>query len=496
MIKSNGRFNSAWRSLILMALFMVLLYSRGHSEPEAAIKLNSTPDNANNNTRGYVPGNAAISMQNMRQIYQVINIYRARHAGQYPMDIVELLQDLRLHPIEFGFTSFNDVRKTFTSPDTRYGDSAWNVPSPDAIWIYQIRGQRLDGSSLISPKLLGTHDVLATTDIYLHSNIQNVAASGQTELNPVGFCLVLWDNGEVQKIPYDRIIYAFDHKKGHFTPAFYSQAGISSDFITYQEYWNNLIGLTRLPIGKPVPDGQTAPVPDNGAPEALIAMSRLLNKPIDREAMWQVIEPSQTAFTLHNVQDDALKLGLPLNIAQLSFDELKHRHQAAILHVRNPDRLVTVSTIGTDHSIIYDAGTVRVVDNATLTNRFAGEALIASSVDSTLNIQIDDPVRVLEVPLKNPDIEQIVTFTNHSNQTIKLAVEQPVCGCVKADLSSDHIESGAAGSLHLVLHWRDALRGNIQYDILNLYSNDTLQPCLQLAFVLKRTISANSKKPM
>lgn len=203
-----------------------------------------------------VPGNPVRGIQGLQCLYGLIQTYRNAHGGAYPHG---LPLDLARHPQDYGLAdqgfaaNLRAVSRLLSNPDTQFSDFA-PAASPSARQVYArtsipyfILPKRPDGASMGDPKPAGTRDVLAWTDIYVHRNIRDSKV-----VNPLGFYLVLWDDGVVEKVPYNRILsvpqgpiarelesgisyaQAF-HTPGQYTSGFRGQAGVPSYAVTYDE---------------------------------------------------------------------------------------------------------------------------------------------------------------------------------------------------------------------------------------------------------------------
>lgn len=211
---------------------------------------------AENDTGGKVPGDPNNGIEDLKQIYTAINAYRSRHNGAYPPKPSTMLKDL--HTVQdlqqYGFKDFKQALRVFTNPDSRYSDSPFSRKYPDTDIVYRVYDKRFDGSPVADSKPSGTRDVLASTNIYSHQNVRTFPHSHSTN-NPVGFSLVLWDDGTIQKIPYDRVLYV-PKGNGDFFTAFPNQAGVPSNALTYDEFYR-LAGWKKGPRGSEGGEGQS-----------------------------------------------------------------------------------------------------------------------------------------------------------------------------------------------------------------------------------------------
>jgi hypothetical protein len=102
---------------------------------------------------------------------------------------------------------------------------------------YYISNTRPDGTLIGSPTKFPGRDVLIFTDLYVHQNNEMVT-SKWGKMHPVGFYIVVWDNGEIQRIPYDQSLKMRmpDNAKAWLT-VFPGQAGVDSTAIPYRKYY-------------------------------------------------------------------------------------------------------------------------------------------------------------------------------------------------------------------------------------------------------------------
>lgn len=204
-------------------------------------------------TGGTIPGDPNNAIEDMKVIYRLIGIYRQKHQN-YP-NCDELLKDIRASLKEYGFDTYEEAWQFFINPDSKYSDSSYDRKYPDKVVPYILLDKRLDGSPIGSPTAPGTKDVLISTSLYTHRNIRHYPGPRSTE-NPVGFWIVMWADGEIQKVPYDQILYAPkgrepDEPQGRKSHAFVfpGQAGLPANTKTYDQYYQGL-GAKRGPRGK------------------------------------------------------------------------------------------------------------------------------------------------------------------------------------------------------------------------------------------------------
>jgi hypothetical protein len=421
-------------------------------------------------------------------VFKLIQTYRSLHNGAYPGRhngslFVDVLKNLKA----YGFENFHEAEAVLISPDNKNADKdSIAYKRPNSMVSYSFFDQRPDGAPIGAPLFRGENDVIATTAIYYYDNRIGSSKTGKLTINPSGYYLILRSDGQIDKIPYDMTILV-PITQHEFIDAFPEQPGVSSESISYSEFYT--INGGNVLIGKPTVKGNDTPIPDNGGPEGLITFSRLFNYPdvygIDRARMWKILDPAQEEFTLDQMQSAAAKLGLSLQKKTISLDELQKLHTPAMLYLRDARRIVTMSTIDDNHAIIYDRGMTLNVSRAELAKRYGGEALIATSVNAPSSLTADQPIRTLDFSSKDAEVTQNVKITNHGAKPISLLIERPLCGITEAKLSQDNLAPGASANLELHFKWRDVLPGDHQSTFVTLKTDDSAEPRLQLGFDLK-----------
>jgi hypothetical protein len=164
----------------------------------------------------------------------------------------------------------------------------------------------------------------------------------------VGFYLILWDNGSIERVAYDEVLY-IPQDKG-FSLGFRKQAGLPSGCITYEEFWTRIRHSVFPAIGYPVPDLEAEIIPDNGGYESLLWLSRLLDIPLEREQIWNALGRTEKEFTLDRIKAGAQKLGLTLQKQKFTIEELRKRHAPAILFLKDAGRIITLASLDEQHA--------------------------------------------------------------------------------------------------------------------------------------------------
>lgn len=207
--------------VIAAAIYFQFLFRKAAGSPAArrpGTWLLATPD-----TGGRVPGNPESSEKQMRDLYVDLRIFMKRHRRppRNPAEFMRAIQGSFDYP--FGWDDL-------LNPDCRFADSAPLRRGPRC-FPYQLYSRRPDGRPIGSPKEAGARDVLAMTGLYYHRN-----SKGPSNWNPVGFFLVLWDDGEVTRVPFDKVLM-YRHSAGSFKYAFPGQAGVPVTAIRFRQYF-------------------------------------------------------------------------------------------------------------------------------------------------------------------------------------------------------------------------------------------------------------------
>lgn len=453
-----------------------------------------------------VPGDPANEVKIMKRYFECIQIYRKNHDGSYPdvKGAAGFLEDeIIKHPTDYGFdeiknpTYIQDLQKvirTFVNPDTKYADHIGLIDLDKvSVILTQMHKKRWDGTALGSPKQDGTRDILAQTSLYFHPNGPGLKHTGRPP-NPVGFYMVLWDDGEIEKIPYDQVLYVpinEDSPNGfEWQEAFRGELGLPWDCFTYSELnqataFSETKSFRPPPIGFPLSPDQTEPKPDNGGIESLVTLTRLENQQVDREQIWDSLGHQVKDFTLDDIQAGAAKLKFPLEKKTISLGELQKLHTPAILHLNSVWDIVMVPAIDNDFAIVCYQGMTLIVPTSKLAELYSGSALVPAKVTQPLPLQVDNAVRTVSFNSDLDDVAQKVTITNTGVNPISLTLERPICGVTKADLSSNKIASGQSVTLDLNFEWRDFLKGNKQSTFVMIHTDNPAQPVLQLGFELQ-----------
>ena len=230
-------------------------------------------------------------------------------------------------------------------------------------------------------------------------------------------------------------------------------------------------------------------IEDNGGPEGLVQLSRRLNQPsiygIDRNEIWNILDPAQAQFTLADVQLGATKLGLDTQVAKQTLDQLQKSGTPALLFLQADGRIVTLTAIDDDRTVIVDRGLTRNVERSVLEKRYSGEALVPTkALTQNAAIVADDAVREAKLASLDAEVPQQFVLRNTGTTPITLQLEYPLLGVTESKLSRDTIPPGETATLDLKVKWRSVLKAPYQNVLVSLQTNDPIVPRLQLAVLL------------
>jgi hypothetical protein len=338
-----------------------------------------------------------------------------------------------------------------------------------------------------SVKKPNTRDVLSYTSIYF---------SGKKDVDdgvdgPWGYYVVLWDDGRVDKIPYDLVTYSLEQLG--LSVSFPRSAGIPNNSLTYAEQLTAQGKFGLFPfIGKPSVTGGNNVVVDNGGPESLIQLSRQVNHPniygIEREQLWRTFDPAQPEFTLKQMQTGAAKLGFSVQVHRLNLNALEQKKHPALLFLPDDGRIVTLTALDSDGAVIVDRGRTFIIERTKLQERLGSgqvEVLFPQvAVDQPSSVRVDDAVRSIRLPSLDAEVPQQFTIRNTGTQPITLQLEYPLLGVTESKLSKDVLAPGETATLDLKVKWRSILKAPTQNVLVSLQTSDPIVPRLQLAILL------------
>jgi len=193
---------------------------------------------ADNDTHGRVPGNPAKCLSDANLLYKQIETYRHYHQGLYPEKTSVLWQDIYNNFKQYGYRNQAEAENLYANPDAKFDDTPMLRKNP-LMNPFIVEATRPDGSAVGSPKSAGTKDRLAYTTLYFHMNRRHFNGYKDT-ISPVGFFVVVWDDGTVQKMPYKDLMFIKQPSTGNYLWGFKGQAGVPADAIPFNEFYKNV----------------------------------------------------------------------------------------------------------------------------------------------------------------------------------------------------------------------------------------------------------------
>ena len=186
-------------------------------------------------TRGQILGNPKNAEADLKSIYNSVTLFRQKHK-HYPRSSLELFNDIWPNFQAYGFADRAAVRSSFNNPDA-IKKRPW-IPEKqiENVNTYEMLHPRFDGQPLGSTKRLGERDVIAWTDDYFYPNVKNDWGKANADTaNPVGFYVVLWDDGQIERIPFQKVL-SVPKRNGDWGFGFSGQAGLPAGTKTLDEY--------------------------------------------------------------------------------------------------------------------------------------------------------------------------------------------------------------------------------------------------------------------
>jgi hypothetical protein len=192
-----------------------------------------------NDTRGKVPGDPNSATSQAAKLYKNVQRYRSYHQGNYPSNAAVLIVDVMNNYKQYGYKSQQDVDKDFKSNDSKYSDNAAARQNPQSFIPWIICSERPDGEPLSAAKQPGTRDVVAYNALYYHQEIRHFNGTRDT-MQPVGFYVVVWDDGQVESIPFEKTLFVQRKGTNRTYMGFPGQTGIPSTALPYDTYYKRV----------------------------------------------------------------------------------------------------------------------------------------------------------------------------------------------------------------------------------------------------------------
>ncbi len=430
------------------------------SDPNRLASLFLRPDNAT---------------QSLHEIYRYALLYRAENGDKWPQGVDDMNYIVMRERHLKGRDGFESAGQKFFNPDVKFSERrTYNlkVASP----YFFVPG---------APSPTEPAQVLLATDLY---NITSNNMVQHQAFNPRGGYVVLWSDGNISRVPYDEVTYEARGKG--WTALLPGQNYTSEAALLRVEELQQVFG-SNIVLGKPVVvvARSYSIVPDDGGPESLVALSRLMGTlgryGIEREDLWRQLDPAQKRFTLSELQFASAALKLPLELKSLTLDALQKRNVPAIF-LTTDKRYVLISQLGETQAIVVDQGKTSIVTREKLAQIYTGQALVPALINDVKapKILVDDPVRVIPLTSIDQPTTAQLKLTNTGVSALTLRIEHPIPGIEKAELSTSTLAPGESTTLNLTLRWRPVLTAPSQNVIVSLSTNDPLHARLALGFQL------------
>ena len=235
---NNRKVRYLLLAVLCIVTFIQIRRQWQHKELQSQVR-GTDPANfpAEFNSHGKILGNPQNAISDLQKIYHACLVYREKFK-RYPPSGMALLIDMESRLKDYGLTNPNQANLILTNPDVVNSADPMRRDAGNITkyLCYKFSRSRFDGQTVGSPKASGVRDVLAYTDIYYfpnsHVEWEHIDSSS---MNPVGFYVVLWDNGQVEKIPFDKALYV-PISKNTWQLGFPGQAGLTKGTKTFDEF--------------------------------------------------------------------------------------------------------------------------------------------------------------------------------------------------------------------------------------------------------------------
>ena len=233
-MQSLTRFQRTVFSLLLLVCFLysgyLFLATRptAHTTRERQEEILPPEGKIENDTKGLVPGNPENGRKRLRYLHELLTHYQRKH-GVMSVRFGDMWSDMVSNPKDYGLNSFDELFTTvLKNPDSQYDDNKLMR----GLNVFVTDDKRADGAPKFSTN---EREVITYTTTYYHQNARQYPGQ-RTTTNPVGFYQVLWSDGTVEDVPYDKALYVPTERKGYLRLTFPGETGIPDNAKTYDEY--------------------------------------------------------------------------------------------------------------------------------------------------------------------------------------------------------------------------------------------------------------------
>ncbi len=447
-------------------------------------------------TGSEIPGDPENGTKDLKNLFKYLKVFQIAN-GIYPSRSKPITVDIIRNPKTYGFETSKEAVESLVNMDDKFNDNPFVRSNPRS-GLPAVFYKRPNGQDIGEIKKKGEVDAVAFSDTYVHYNGGDVSKNIHRP-NPIGFYLVLYEDGAIERVPYDKQYYVYGSGGSPagltgltYTAAFPHQAGVPYNTLSYEEYWDVIFGRKAFPfppLGYRTLKGNPLPVPDNGEAEGVLNLLRQWQPNIERSQVWGALDkfgannPSLSDLT--SVTD---KLGVSTQLQKLSLKELQQKGVPALMLLPDDGRIVAMLAVDSDFAVIIDRGRTFIIELAKLQERLGNqqfEALVPTkALTQNAAIVADNAVREVKLPSLDAEVPQQFTLRNTGATPITLQLEYPLLGVTESKLSKDVIAPGETATLDLKVKWRSILKAPYQNVLVSIQTNDPIVPRLQLAVLL------------
>lgn len=135
------------------------------------------------------------------------------------------------------------------------------------------------------------------------------------------------------------------------------------------------------------------------------------------------------------------RAGLPLQLGTNSLTEIKKHGGTAILHLRDPEELVALQTMGTDSAYVSN----KLMSLGTLKARYTGQAFVpVQPFAGDAPVSVDNSVGKVFSRAAGETVTCNFQIRNAGTRALPVAVAETSCGCTSATLSATSIAPKAS----------------------------------------------------
>ena len=224
--------------VLVLGVRLFLDYRYSHLASASPIALDRLPQQAYQefHPKG-VPGDPERTSLQMKRLYAALKCYASRHNGRLASaDITDFISDIYGNANAYGFRDRSAAKNLLSNADTIYSDDANVRRQAQNFFPYYLPSTRPDGSSISGGKPAGTRDVLAYSDLYFHSNLTWNARRTAAKQHPIGFFIVLWDDGSISRVPYEQTVFQPQGER-RWVLGFPGEAGVERGAVSYTRYY-------------------------------------------------------------------------------------------------------------------------------------------------------------------------------------------------------------------------------------------------------------------